>query len=338
VTVTPRGQPGPELSSGYGPSLHTRLRPIGAFVLGTAAALLVASTFVFSLSSLYPGDPAETVLAREGRFPTPAAVEAKRAELGLDRPLLERYTDWLGGAVHGDLGRSWTTNASVSELIAGRVRATVLLAGVALALAVLVVIVAASVSALSQGRFIDEFGRVLAIAGIALPSFVLGLLVLQYLVLGVGIGKVIGDGTIGSVWLPASVLAFSLVCAWLRPLRALIVEALQSPAVLVARARGAGTLRVLAVHAVPNALVGFLPLVGLGVGSLIAGAVVVETVFSWPGLGQLSVDFAQRRDVPVIQAFTLFATAAYILASRGAALAAALLDPRLAIAERQGVV
>jgi glutathione transport system permease protein len=302
------------------------------------AALLVAGTLVFALSGLYPGDPAESILAREGRRPTPAAIEQKRAELGLDRPVLERYADWVTGAVRGDLGRSWTTSASVSELISGRVQATVLLAGTALVLALLVVTVAASASALRRGRVVDELGRGLAIAGIALPSFVLGLLVLQYVVLGLGVGKVVGDGTLGTVWLPASVLAFSLVCAWLRPLRALLIEALASPAVLVARARGAGTLRVMAVHAVPNAMVGFLPLVGLGVGSLIAGTVVVETVFSWPGLGQLSVDFARRRDVPVIQAFTLYATVAYVLASRATALAASLLDPRVGIAERQGMV
>ena len=312
---------------------------LGVRVLGVAAAravgqvaatMLVASALAFSLVPLFPGDPAFAILSQAvGPLPSAEAIAGKRAELGLDRPLAERYLSYLSSVGHGDLTRSWVSNTPVSELFASRAGATALLAGTALALALATTIALGLISAAGSGRWPDELARTLAIGGAAIPPFVLGLLCLQYVVIKLGVGKVVTDGTVHTLALPAAVLATGIACLWIRPLRALLLDALTSPAVLVARARGASRARVLFVHALPHAMVGFLPFVALGVGGLITGALVVEAVFSWPGLGLLVVEAVRRRDVPVIQGFTLYATFAYVVASKGADLMARVLDPRL---------
>lgn len=290
--------------------------------------LFAASVISFSLIPLSPGSPAASILANEGRRVTAEAVRAKEHELGLDRPLLQQYLAWMGHAVRGDLGRSWKAPIPVRTLLAERIGATLLLGVVALALGLGISVAVALVSAHWRDRPADHGLRLVTLMLTGIPAFVLGLLVLQFVVLELGVGRVVSDGTLRSVWMPAGVLALTGVAGWSRPLRALLLDAGDSPFVQVAVARGASERRVLLVHALPNAFVEFLGFLALGLGGIIGGTPIVEAVFSWPGFGAMAVHAVQQRDVPVIQAFVLLSTLAYVMGSMAADLAARRLDPR----------
>ncbi|MGH8932104.1 MAG: ABC transporter permease [Egibacteraceae bacterium] len=299
--------------------------------LGEAVGVLVAmSVLVFLMIPLFPGDPARVVLAAQAtEMPTEAAVELKRHELGLDRPLAVQYGDWVTGLVRGDLGRSWISNTPVLRLLGERVPATLLLSGLGLIIALTLTLVVGLVAAARPGGAIDRISQGAMVLTGALPAFVLGLLALQFVVRGLGIGSVVPDGTVRTAWTPACVLGLSMAAAWVRPFRALAVDALGAVHVEIARSRGASTAWVLVVHVLPNALVGFLPFVALGVGALMGGSLFVEAVFTWPGLGPFLFEAIADHDVPVIQGYALMATLAYFLSAEVSDGLARLLDPRL---------
>ncbi|MGH8931118.1 MAG: ABC transporter permease [Egibacteraceae bacterium] len=305
-----------------------RLRVLGAPILQAIVAIVAASVLVFLMVPLSPGSPAASVLAVQGREVTAEAIAAKERELGLDQPLYIQFGRWFGGVVQGDLGRSYRTQQRVGEMFGARIGPTLLLGTVALALALSVSVLLALLAAAWPDRWPDHLARaaMLGIAGI--PSFVLGLLVLQYLVVALGVGTVIADGTVRTVWLPAATLAAVAVAGWSRPLRALLLEATTAPYTVTAAARGSSRPRTLVVHALPNALVPFLGLVALGIGALIGGTAIVEVVYSWPGLGALVVESVKQRDIPVVRAFLLLGTLAYVLGSLTADLLTRALDPR----------
>ena len=304
------------------------LRAGGGRALQLLATLFAASIVTFLLVPLAPGSPATAILVTEGREITDEQVAAKEHELGLDRPLVRQYVDWVGDAARGDFGRSWKSQLPVRTLVAQRIGATVLLGVVALLIGLSVSTGAAVISARYQDRAADHLLRAVMLLLTGVPTFVLGLLVLQHVVIGLGVGRVVSRGTLADVWLPASVLAAVGVAGWARPLRAQLLDASRSSYAATMRARGATEWRVLLVHALPNAFVPFLGLVALGIGGIIGGAPIVESVFSWPGLGAQAVQAVRQRDVPVIQAFVLLTTLGYVLGSLLADLAGALLDPR----------
>lgn len=282
----------------------------------------------FLLVPLAPGSPATAILVTEGREVTDEQVAAKEHELGLDRPLVAQYVDWVAHAARGDFGRSWKSQLPVRTLVAQRIGATLLLGTVALVLGLAVSIGAAMISARYHDRAADHALRIVMLLLTGVPTFVLGLLVLQHVVIGLGIGRVVSRGTPADVWLPASVLAAVGVAGWARPLRAQLLDASRSGYASTMRARGATEWRVLLVHALPNASVPFLGLVALGIGGVISGAPIVEAVFSWPGLGAQAVQAVRQRDVPVIQAFVLLSTLGYVIGSLLTDLLATLVDPR----------
>lgn len=292
--------------------------------------LLLASTITFALVPLSPGSPAVSLLQSElNRTPTPAEIAAKEHQLGLDRPLVVQYVDWLAGVVRGDLGRSWRTGQDVWSLVGPRFGPTLLLGITSLAIGLVASAVLALLAARYRNGWIDHSIRLSTLVLAGIPAFVLGLLVLQYVVVGWGVSQVVTDGTWRTVLLPAAVAGLAGVSG--RPLRAMLLEEMGSGYAGAMAARGAGRTRVLLHHALPNAMVPFLGMLGLSIGALIGGDVIIESVFSWPGLGSLAVAAVDQRDVPVIQAFVLLGTAAFVIASLGADLAAALLDPRLRV-------
>lgn len=304
------------------------LRTIGGRLLQVFVTLVVVSVLTFALIPLSPGSPALSILVTEGREVTDQAVAAKEHELGLDRPLAVQYGSWLSKVLRADFGRSWKTQSPVSTIVRERVGATLLLGSVALILGLIASVTAAVLSARYHDRLVDHSLRLLVLVLTGIPTFVLGLLTLQYVVLDLGIGKVVSDGTLSSVWLPAIVLAAVGVAGWSRPLRALLLDAQAAPYARTMQARGATEWRILLVHALPNAFVPFLGMVGLGIGGLMGGAPIVESVFSWPGLGAQVVQSVRQRDIPVIQAFVLLSTFGYVLGSLTADMLALLLDPR----------
>ncbi len=278
--------------------------------------LAVASIFVFSLLHLLPGDPAAAVINTGHRIATPDEIAIVRADLGLDRPFVAQYGTWLGGAVRGDLGRSWVSELPVRSVLADRVVTTAKLGLLTFALGLGLTLVLGAGSAIRPGGPVDLATRILATVGTAVPSFVLGLLAIRFLAAGLGIGTIATDGTLGTALLPALVGAIGLLTYWVRPFRALLADALASDWAVTGRARGWSTFRLLAVHAVPNACVAFLPFIGLGLAGVVAGSILIENVFAWPGLGPMVVEAIRRRDLPLIQGFALVSTVVYVVTTR----------------------
>lgn len=295
--------------------------------LGT---LLAASIIIWCLLLLAPGDPATGVLHARGVLePDPAQVAAMRAQLGLNGNPVVRYLDWLWSALHGDFGLSWKSGRPVMDEFATRLPATLRLAGVAMCIAIVLALVMGTIAAAAPRRWPDSVVRVITLAMVILPSFLVGLFVLNVLVLRLNIGVIVSDGTWSTVGWPALTLALGSAGYWTRVLRASILEARSAPYMQVCRARGASPVRQLLVHAVPNAIAPFLTIVGLGAAAVLGGAPIIESVYTWPGVGAYTVQEIDARDVPVIVAFTMIAVTVYVVASLLIDLILAMIDPRL---------
>lgn len=311
----------------------TAVRRAGRGALRWAASfsglLGVSAVGVFLLQLLVPGDPAATLLTTQlGRIPSTVEIAAKRAELGLDDPFGERLIRWLGDLLRGDFGRAWSVSGDVADLIWPRVGATLVLGGLALAIALILALVGGIGAALARGRLGDRVLRVVAATFAAVPAFVLGLVVLQFVVVGMGIARVLADGSVRSALVPATLLGLAVSAAWTRPVRSIALDVLDSDVVRVARARGASTTRVVGVHVLPSVVLQFLPFLGLGIGSILGASAVMEVVFAWPGVGRYAIEAALRRDLPVLQAVVLLSILAYRLGNDAMRAGAWLLDPR----------
>ncbi|SDK20666.1 ABC transporter permease [Nonomuraea jiangxiensis] len=302
-------------------------------VLRRAAELLLVlvalSVLVFLLTSLAPGDPAEEILRRGGIQPTARSVAALRAELGLDRPLFTRYLRWLLDVLQGDLGRSYTDRSPVAAEIFSRVPATLRLAGAAALIAV-VLAVLASVRAAFRPRALDS--RAIAFVTVAIagvPPYIVGILLISVVSVGLRMLPTGGADSPGAVVLPALTLGLAGAATLLRLLRADLVQALRMPFVKLATAKGMGSRRAIMVHALRVAAPNAITAAGTVLAELLAGAVVVETLFSWPGVGQLAVSAIRQRDLPVVQAYVLVIAVAAVLLLALTELCLAAADPRM---------
>ena len=287
--------------------------------------LLGAATIVFFLIHLIPGDPAAAML---GEGAAPADVAGLRRELGLDRPLAGQYVSWLGGALRGDVGTSILTKRKVTREILAAVPATAELAFAAFLGALLVAVPTGVASALARGRPLDGVLRAVSLLGVSTPNYVSGPLLVLVFSVGLGLLPVLGRDGRGALVLPAATLAFALAALLSRMVRACLAEEMDRPYVAAAIARGERPLRAILRHAGRNALPPVLVVAGLQFGSLLTGAVVTETIFSWPGVGRLLVQSIQRRDYPLVQGCVLFIAVTFILVNAGVDALAAVLDPR----------
>ncbi len=273
-----------------------------------------------------------------GRAPDPAAVQAYRDRLGLDRPLHVQYARWLGAALQGELGTSYATGRPVSQAIAERLPATLLLAATALLLAAAAALAVAVIGARRPGGGADRVSTVVAFGGLAMPAFWFALV--MQLVFGVWLewlpvsgmrspgGGGLGDRLLHLV-LPAVVLSLRYVAAWSRYLGASLRRVLRSAYVRTARAKGLPEWRVVGVHALRNALGPTVSAIALDLSALVSGAVIVETVFAWPGVGRLFVTSMLARDYPVLMGILLLGSAAVVLLNLAADVLHGWLDPRL---------
>ncbi|MGD9989983.1 ABC transporter permease [Pseudonocardia sp.] len=306
--------------------LRVLARRSGQAVLTLAGA----GVLIFAMLAVTPGDPARRVLLARGvQQPSAVAVAAVRGELHLDDPLLVRFGRWAGGALTGDLGISWRSGRPVVDDFVTLLPATLRLTVAALGIAIVLAMLLAALAAAAPGRWPDTVARVVGLAMIAVPTFVIGVVVLDVLVVRWGYGRVIADGTWATVFLPALVLALASATTWSRVLRTALLEARSAPHLRVSTARGAGPWRRLWAHELPNAAPPFLTMVGLGAGFLLGGAPIVESVFTWPGIGRFTVEAIDARDMPVVVGFTLVAVLAFVLTSLVTDLIATLVDPRL---------
>ncbi len=302
---------------------------VGRWAVSFLVFLSAVAVGVFCLQLLIPGDPAERLLSSQlAERPSPAAVAAKRHELGLDQPFFARLGHWLSGLSHGDFGRSWANPGEVADFVWPRIGATLVLGGMAL-LASLVLAVAAGIgSALLRGRLADGALRIVVAVIACVPPFVIGVVVIEFVIVRAGIGHVLADGSLTSALLPAAVLTLGYAAVWQRPLRAIAVDVLDSPVVRTARARGASWPATIRAHVLPHVLLRFLPFIGIGFGSLLGATIVVEAVFSWNGIGPYAAVAAQHRDLPVLQAVALLSVVAYRLSTDLSWGVGWLLDPR----------
>jgi ABC-type dipeptide/oligopeptide/nickel transport system permease component len=291
--------------------------------------LWVTSVLVWTLLLLAPGNPARTVLEARGiQQPTPALIAATHRQLGLDGSPVTRYWHWLERAVHGDFGTSWQTGRPVMDEFATRLPATARLTLVAMLISIVLALVLGLTSAAREGGWLDRAIRAITVLMVVTPGFVIGLFVLDILVVHLNIGQVVADGTWSTVGWPALTLALGSAGYWARVLRASVLEARSASYLFVSQARGASTTRRLFVHVLPNAIAPFLTVVGLGAAALLGGAPIAETVYSWPGVGQYTVQAIDARDLPVVVAYTMLAVLTYVVASLLIDAILALVDPR----------
>ena len=306
------------------------LRRAGAVV----PVLGVVSVVVFSLIHLTPGDPVSIMLREEA---DPATVATLRHQLGLDRPLPLQYLTWLGRAVQGELGRSIRTNQPVMDAIRQRAPVTLSVATAALLVALAIGLPAGILAALRRDSAVDVVATLVAIAGVSLPSFWLAILLI--LVFSVALGWLPPLGWVSpgrdlvawgqSLVLPSVTLGVAIAAVVMRMTRASLLEVLELEYVRTARAKGLAERRIVLGHALQNALIPVVTVVGLQAGALLGGAVITETIFALPGVGRLLVDGIFQRDFPIVQGVVLFLAVNFLVVNLLVDLAYAWLDPRI---------
>jgi len=303
-------------------------------VLATIPVMAVVGLFVFSLLYLSPGDPAAIIAGDQA---TPADIERIRASLGLDRPFLVRFGEWAWRILHGDLGISIFTNLPVTTMIGQRVEPTVSLMCVTLVFAIVVAVPLGVLAAWKAGSLIDRMVMGLAVAGFSVPVFVVGYILAYVFALQLNWLPVQGYTPLSQgLWpwlsnliLPSVTLGLVYIALIARVTRATMLDVLSQDYVRTARAKGLAQHNVLFVHALKNAAVPIVTVIGIGIALLIGGAVVTETVFAIPGLGRLTVDAILRRDYPVIQGVVLLFSFIYVLVNLAIDLFYTILDPRI---------
>ncbi len=303
-------------------------------VLATIPVMGVVAVFVFLLLHLGPGDPA-TVIA--GDYASPADIARIRAQLGLDRPLHIQFVTWLGHILQGDLGVSIFSNLPVTTLIGQRLEPTAALALLTLAIAVAVAVPLGVVAAWRAGTWIDRLLMGFAVLGFSVPVFVVGYVLIFVFAIKLDLFPVQGYAPIGEglgpflhrMVLPSVTLSVIYIALIARMTRASVLEVLAEDYVRTARAKGLPERLVLLRHALKNAAVPIVTVIGIGFSLLIGGVVVTESVYNIPGLGRLTVDAVLRRDYPVIQGIILVFSASYVLVNLVIDITYTALDPRI---------
>jgi peptide/nickel transport system permease protein len=303
-------------------------------IVTSLVTLLLVSAVIFAMVELLPGDAASRILGREA---TPETLQMLRERLNLDRPALARYGIWLGNVVQGELGNSLTSDRPIAEVLAPRIANTLRLSAFALLLYLPFTLIPAIIQALRRGRSIDHGLSVLNLLLLSIPDFLLAAIFLILFVVWIPIFPARSSISDGMAWLdlvrtlalPACTLAIAMAAYAVRMLRDNLIEVLESDYVRMAELKGLSRLQVLILHALPNALVPTLNVTALNLAYLIGSVVVVERLFAFPGFGSLLVDSLQLRDVPMIEAMVLIASAVYIVANLLADIGTILLNPKL---------
>ncbi len=293
---------------------------------GTIPVLLAVTILVFLFVHLLPGDPARMVAGPDA---TPQDIAAVRAEMGLDQPLPMQYLHYLGQTLHLNLGRSIKTHQTVAELIGERFLPTLLLTIFAMLWSVIVGVAIGVLSGVKRNHWQDQAGMVLAISGVSFPGFWLGLLLIDLFSVRLGWLPTGGYGTWQHYVLPAFTLGVAVAAVMARFTRSAFVEVSAEDYVRTARAKGVPERSVVWKHTLRNALIPVITLTGLQFGFLLGGAIVVETVFAWPGLGRLLVDSVAYRDYPVIQAEILLFSFEFVLINLIVDLLYGLVNPEI---------
>jgi peptide/nickel transport system permease protein len=306
-----------------------------------AATILVGiSVLVFIFVELAPGDAIDSLLPPES-MPTPEAKEAMRERLGLNDPAPLRYVQWLQRALTGDLGYSLTSRQPVTDMIMARLPQTLQLVGAAMIFSVIVGVTTGIISAIKQYSWIDYLATFFSFFWLSIPGFFLGLLMIYIFAVKLNWFPVFGASSPGAdhpvldrlhhLALPAAVLGLELAAALTRYTRASLLEVLKADYMRTAKAKGLRDRSVIVRHGLKNALIPIITMVAFRMPYLISGAIVIETVFQWPGLGTLTLNAANHKDYPLVMALALAVTVLVVVSSFLADLAYSIVDPRIRI-------
>jgi peptide/nickel transport system permease protein len=291
--------------------------------------ILIGISFVtFLLLYVLPADPVRQIA---GRAATAETVESIRKELGLDQPFVVQYGRYLAGLARGDLGRSYLQRTEVSELIASRLPPTLLLMAAGIAAELAIGVTLGVIAALRRGRAADNVLMVASFVAVSAPQFVVSLLVLYVFAVQLGWFPIGGYGTAAHLVLPALTLGLLGAGWYARMMRSSMIDVLAQDFVRTARAKGLTRGRVILRHALPNAILPIIAMIGIDIGIFMGGLVVVESVFGWPGIGQLAWQAIQRVDIPIIMGVTLISATAIVLGNLLADIVTTFIDPRITL-------
>ncbi|MGR3316404.1 ABC transporter permease [Roseovarius indicus] len=298
--------------------------------------LLGITVIVFLIMSMIPGDPATAIL---GSYATPENVEKINRDLGLDKPMVQRYVIWLGNMLQGDFGRSFSLNRPVLDEVLERFNATLVLAGTSFVLCSILGILAGVVSAARQYGFADKAITFTVLIGISVPSFFLGMMMILLFAVNLkwlpvsGMYAIYGGGDlpdlIRHLIMPALALSAVATGVIARLSRSAMLEVLRQDFIRTARAKGVRERKVIMGHALRAAMVSIIPVLGIQAGFVLSGAVYIEIVFQWPGVGRMLVDAILTRDLLLVQGGVVFVAACYVLFNIAVDVAQSLLDPRI---------
>lgn len=292
-----------------------------------AVLILVGVSFVtFALLYLLPADPVRQIA---GRTASPQMVASIRTQLGLDQPFLVQYGHYFLGLLQGDLGRSYLQRSEVATLIGARLPASLLLMAAAIATELVIGVSMGLIAAVRRGSGTDQALMVASFVGVSAPQFVVGLLLLYVFAYQLGWFPIGGYGTWRHLVLPALTLGIIGAGWYSRMMRSSMIDVLRQDYIRTARAKGLGRGTILMRHALPNAILPVIAMIGIDIGLFMSGIVVVEGVFGWPGIGQLAWQAIQRVDLPIIMGVTLVSAVAIVLGNLLADLLAPFVDPRI---------
>jgi len=297
-------------------------------LIQSALILLGVSFITFFLLYVLPADPVRQIA---GRSATPQTVANIREQLGLDQPFVVQYTRYLAGLFHGDMGRSYLQKTDVTTLIMARLPASLLLMAAGIAAELLIGLSMGVIAAIWRGRAVDNSLMMTSFVTVSAPQFVVALLLLYVFAVKLGWFPIGGYGTPAHLVLPALTLGILGSGWYARIMRSSMIEVLRADFIRTARAKGLARSRVILRHALPNAILPVIAMIGIDIGIFMGGIVVVEGVFGWPGIGQLAWQAIQRIDIPIIMGVTLVSACAIVLGNLLADLVVPLIDPRIRI-------
>lgn len=305
-------------------------KQLGKRLIQIVVVVLGISFLSFLITYLAPGDPVRTMYAASGIVPSEEVIQQTREAMGLNRPVLVQYADWLWGCLHGDFGTSYAYNNPVSTLLLNRLWPTLKLSIFAMILMLAVSVPVGMIQATHKNTVLDYGLRGITFFGVSMPNFWVGLLLMLFFCVQLKwLPVVCSGGDFKSMILPAVTLAFAMSAKYTRQVRTAILEELSQDYVVGARARGVKEWKILWMNVFPNSLLPLLTMLGLSMGSLLGGTAVVEVIFTYPGMGNLAVSAITAYDYPLIQGYVLWISLIYMVVNLLVDISYNLVDPRM---------
>lgn len=305
-------------------------KQLGKRLIQIVVVVLGISFLSFLITYLAPGDPVRTMYAASGIVPSEEVFQQTREAMGLNRPVLVQYADWLWGCLHGDFGTSYAYNNPVSTLLLNRLWPTLKLSIFAMILMLAVSVPVGMIQATHKNTVLDYGLRGITFFGVSMPNFWVGLLLMLFFCVRLKwLPVVCSGGDFKSMILPAVTLAFAMSAKYTRQVRTAILEELSQDYVVGARARGVKEWKILWMNVFPNSLLPLLTMLGLSMGSLLGGTAVVEVIFTYPGMGNLAVSAITAYDYPLIQGYVLWISLIYMVVNLLVDISYNLVDPRM---------